>query len=194
MSDYFTRVSTWSPFRAAPPGRARTCKATTRAYRKPSPGSMRWARPRGLLSVEPKVTAIPFDNSAVTPPGAPRSYAGIVPDYGLMTRAGGGGSVAMPTGLGPGGGKSGLVRVVELPGVLPQGGHAGGDWTSTACTVSSTRSSRLSSASPRSAGRALSSTLAAPRRSQAVRGLGTAPSSTFRSDPAAAPRGCPALP
>lgn len=90
---------------------------------------MRWARPRGLLSVEPKVVAIPFDNPAVTPPRRCRNYAGIIPDYGADGRAARGGSVAMPTGLGPGGGKSGLVRVVELPGgTYLKASHAGGDW------------------------------------------------------------------
>jgi AraC family transcriptional regulator len=85
---------------------------------------LRWARPRGLLSGEPKVVAIPFDNPEVTPPQRCRNYAGIIPDIEYE-----GGAEATAAALGPGGGKSGLVRVVELPGgSYLRASHAGGDW------------------------------------------------------------------
>jgi AraC family transcriptional regulator len=76
---------------------------------------IRWARPRGLLSGEPKVVAIPFDNPAVTPPQRCRNYAGVIPD---------------PASAEPTWGDSGLVRVVELPaGTYIRAGHRGRDWS-----------------------------------------------------------------
>jgi AraC family transcriptional regulator len=76
---------------------------------------IRWARPRGLLSGEPKVVAIPFDNPAVTPPQRCRNYAGVIPD---------------PASRGSDCLDADLVRVVELPaGTYIRANHGGGDWS-----------------------------------------------------------------
>lgn len=60
----------------------------------------RWARPRGLLSEDSRIIAIPFDNPATTPPQRCRNYAGII--------AGSGGRNAE--------GSRGVVRTLEMRG------------------------------------------------------------------------------